>query len=226
VPPHSHFFSLATRRPAEPEVSVLTSPRSFLGHLQQRALRVQLIDGDAVARLRVADYLRAAGLQVQEAADAPGALLGMWQARPDVMVLDPAVPWSRALVACCRRDARLAGVPVLLLSRVPKLGQAVRDLRARAGLAKPIDLDVLLAILRCVAGCGAQRSPHVCRDLGWAAAACDRARRRVAPPATRPSARPTPGRPEDLPQRRQRRVAAWSRVLSSGGGSCMRTPSR
>ena len=146
---------------------MLKSPRSLLGRMQQ-PLRVQLIDGDPVARLRIADYLRAAGLAVQDTADACGALVQMWQARPDVVVLDPAVPWSRALVACCRRDARLAGVPVLLLSRVPKLGQAVRDLRARAGLAKPIDLDVLLAILRCVAGCGAQRSPHVRQGLGWA----------------------------------------------------------
>ena len=147
---------------------MLKSPRSLLGRMQQ-PLRVQLIDGDPVARLRIADYLRAAGLAVQDTADACGALVQMWQARPDVVVLDPAVLYSRTLMHYCRRDTHLQAVPLLLLSRGPNLGRAVQDLGARAGLAKPMDLDVLLAVLTCVAGCGARRPPHVPQGFGRAA---------------------------------------------------------
>jgi DNA-binding response OmpR family regulator len=93
---------------------------------------------------------------VQVAGDAPGALIQMRQVRPDVLLLDPVVPHSRPLVAHCRRDPRLRGMRLLLLSREPSLGQAVEELRARAGLVKPIDLDVLLAVVTRTARCGAQ----------------------------------------------------------------------
>jgi DNA-binding response OmpR family regulator len=121
--------------------------------VRQQPVRIQLIDGDPVARRRAAEYLRAAGLEVRDAGSAAGALVQMRQATPDVLVLDPAVRWSQAIIARRAQDADLRAVPLVLLSREANLSQAVQDLGARAGLAKAIDMDVLLAVLTRVAGC-------------------------------------------------------------------------
>lgn len=127
-------------------------------------LRIQLIDQEATARGRAAEYLREAGLDVQDAGDAVGALVQLRQATPDVLVLDPAVPFSRSLMLRRAQDARLRAVPLVLLSSQANLSQAVVELGARAGLAKSIDMDVLLAVLTRVAGCGsATRRPRVTR---------------------------------------------------------------
>ena len=123
-------------------------------------LRVQLIDDDLVTQLRVTEYLRAAGLKVQAATDAHSALIQMKQTRPDVLVLDPVVAGSRALVAHCRRAAGFQTTPLLLISGEPNLGQAVEALGARAGFAKSLDLDVLLAVLTHLAACGALARTH------------------------------------------------------------------
>jgi DNA-binding response OmpR family regulator len=122
------------------------------GQVPQQPLRIQLIDGDAVARQHAAEYLRAAGLEVQDAGSAAGAFVQMRQATPDVLVLDPALRWSRAVIARREQDAELRAVPLVLLSREANLSQAVQDFGARAGLAKAIDMDVLLAVLTRVAG--------------------------------------------------------------------------
>lgn len=125
-------------------------------------MRIQLIDRDAVARRRASDYLRTAGLEVQDAGNAVDALVQMRQATPDVLVLDPALPWSRALMARRAQDARWRAVPLVLLSREANLSQAVLELGARAGLAKSTDMDVVLAVLRRVAGCSsAASSPRI-----------------------------------------------------------------
>jgi DNA-binding NarL/FixJ family response regulator len=120
--------------------------------VRHQPLRIQLIDGDAVARRRAAEYLRAAGLEVQDAGSAAGAFVQMRQATPDVLVLDPALRWSRAVIARRAQDPDLRAVPLVLLSREANLSQAVQDLGARAGLAKAIDMDVLLAVLTRVGG--------------------------------------------------------------------------
>jgi DNA-binding response OmpR family regulator len=120
-------------------------------------LRVQLIDADPFARLRIAEYLRAAGLEVQAAADATAALAQLRQAAPDVLILDHATPSSRRLVAHCR------DVPLLILSSEPNLSEAVSQLGAWAALAKPTDLDVLVAVLKRIAGRRAARPVSTCR---------------------------------------------------------------
>jgi CheY-like chemotaxis protein len=73
----------------------------------------------------------------------------MRQAIPDVVVLDLLMPimGGRAFVQACRQDARLGPVPVVLLSAAHDLTQATEEIQPRASLAKPIDLDVLLAVI-------------------------------------------------------------------------------
>jgi CheY-like chemotaxis protein len=68
-------------------------------------------------------------------------------------VLDLLMPvmGGRAFIESCREEPRLATVPVILLSAAHDLTQTTEQLQPRASLAKPIDLDVLLAIVDRVA---------------------------------------------------------------------------
>ncbi len=117
------------------------------------ANRVLIVDSDRDARRSVVDYLRAGGWLVDEAADGRAALTQMRQSRPDVVVLEPAVPSmdGRSFVSAWRQDPLLPAVPLVLLASTPARLCAVDEYRARAGLAKPVDLDVLAAVVLRVA---------------------------------------------------------------------------
>lgn len=112
-----------------------------------------VVDADAEGRRCVCAYMRAAGLDVLEAGDTTGALAWMKQLTPDVLVLDPVVPASGALILDCRRDPELRAVPVILLSADPDLSHAASVFGARATVAKPTDLDILLAVVLRAARC-------------------------------------------------------------------------
>jgi len=128
--------------PAEPRTG--RGPRRYAG-------RVLVVDADRDVRRSIASYLRVGGWLVDEATSGPAALDRMHQVRPDVVVLEPMLPRGRAFVAAWRKDPRLPAVPLILLAGAPARLAAVDGLRARAGLAKPVDLDVLAAVLQHVA---------------------------------------------------------------------------
>jgi two-component system, OmpR family, response regulator RegX3 len=114
------------------------------------SVRVQIVDGDGEFAAQLSTYLRTAGLQVSLAAEGDAALARMKVSVPDVLLVDCALPESRRLVEACRAEPRLSCVPVILLSAGDGLSQATAELGARAGLAKPIDLDVLMAVVKLV----------------------------------------------------------------------------
>jgi DNA-binding response OmpR family regulator len=123
------------------------------GGCRPGANRVLIVDSDRDARRSVVDYLRAGGWLVDEAADGSAALTQMRQSRPDVVVLEPAVPSmdGRSFVSAWRQDPLLPAVPLVLLASMPSRLSSVDEWRARAGLAKPVDLDVLAAVVQRVA---------------------------------------------------------------------------
>jgi DNA-binding response OmpR family regulator len=123
------------------------------GGCRPGANRVLIVDSDRDARRSVVDYLRAGGWLVDEAADGSAALTQMRQSRPDVVVLEPAVPSmdGRSFVSAWRQDPLLPAVPLVLLASMPSRLSSVDEWRARAGLAKPVDLDVLAAVVLRVA---------------------------------------------------------------------------
>jgi DNA-binding response OmpR family regulator len=123
------------------------------GGCRPGANRVLIVDSDRDARRSVVDYLRAGGWLVDEAADGNAALTQMRQSRPDVVVLEPAVSSmdGRSFVSAWRQDPLLPAVPLVLLASMPSRLSTVDEWRARAGLAKPVDLDVLAAVVQRVA---------------------------------------------------------------------------
>ena len=114
-----------------------------------RERRVLVVEDERTIRRSIAGYLEDAGYIVDEAENGAEALDRMRQATPDVVVLDLLMPvmGGRAFVAACRQDLRFGAVPVVLLSAAHDLPQATEELQPRASLAKPVDLDVLLAVV-------------------------------------------------------------------------------
>ena len=107
------------------------------------------VEQKPLTRRSIAGYLQDAGYRVDEAENGAEALNVMRGAVPDVVVLDLLMPvmGGRAFLEACRQDVRLGAVPVVLLSAAHDLTQATEQLQTRASLAKPLDLDVLLAVV-------------------------------------------------------------------------------
>jgi CheY-like chemotaxis protein len=116
---------------------------------EDRNRRVLVVEDERTIRQSIAGYLSDVGYTVDEAENGAEALKSMQHAIPDVVVLDLLMPimGGRAFVEACRQNARLGTVPVVLLSAAHDLAQATEELQPRASLAKPVDLDVLLAVV-------------------------------------------------------------------------------
>jgi CheY-like chemotaxis protein len=111
--------------------------------------RVLVVDSDPGAREAIVRYLRGAGYSVAQAADGLQALERISHHVPDVVLLDPHLPimTGERFVEALQRDEVLRSIPIVLLSAAADLSHAAPALGARAALAKPIDMDVLLAVL-------------------------------------------------------------------------------
>jgi CheY-like chemotaxis protein len=114
-----------------------------------RNRRVLVVEDERTIRMSIAGYLEDAGYTVDEAENGAEALERMRLALPDIVVLDLLMPvmGGRALIEAARQEPQLALVPVVLLSAAHDLAEATEQIQPRASLAKPVDLDVLLAIV-------------------------------------------------------------------------------
>jgi CheY-like chemotaxis protein len=135
----------ARRRAGRPQPRPAQTPLTEV----DRSRRVLVVEDERTIRRSIAGYLEDAGYTVDQAENGAEALTRMQEATPDVVVLDLLMPvmGGRALVQACRQDVRLGAVPVVLLSAAHDLPQATEELQPRASLAKPVDLDVLLAVV-------------------------------------------------------------------------------
>ena len=132
------------------EVMPLPFAPDRAGQRSARAYRVLVVEDDAGLRELLVEYLEEDGFVVDAAAHGQAALACMRRVLPDVVILDLALPFmdGRTFAARCRQDPWLTVVPIVLLSAQPDLSPAVEEVGARAGLAKPLDLDVLLAVIQ------------------------------------------------------------------------------
>jgi DNA-binding response OmpR family regulator len=78
--------------------------------------RVMVVDDDVTVREVVVTYLRAAGYDVDEAADGEAALEGLRDVRADLVVLDLMLPGIDGLEVCRRIRAKGDDVPVIMLT--------------------------------------------------------------------------------------------------------------
>jgi CheY-like chemotaxis protein len=108
--------------------------------------RVLVVDDDDAIRLTVADALQDEGYQVMTATNGREALERVESGPPDAIVLDLMMPimdgWG--FLEACRQRELCQGIPVLVMSAYRRLTETAPDLKVRACIAKPFELDVLL----------------------------------------------------------------------------------
>ena len=139
--------------PAPPPATQGGEVSNTANYDQPDASRVLVVEDEPSIRAIVVDLLHFEGYQVREAGHGLEALglLDAW--RPDAIVLDLMMPvmdgWAFAEAAA--NVLGPTGVPpILIASASPDLAAAAASLRqfgVRAAVAKPFDVDVLLAAL-------------------------------------------------------------------------------
>ncbi|WP_234197891.1 response regulator [Pseudacidovorax sp. NFM-22] len=124
--------------PPEAEVQALAAGRSVL-----------VVEDDAEVRRVIADSLALLGCRVTQAADGRQGLeiLGA-QARPDLMVVDYAMPGMTGAEFIVHARQRVGAVPVVLATGYADMAQVGRVLGTQSILIKPFEISALAA---CVA---------------------------------------------------------------------------
>jgi len=114
--------------------------------------QILVVEDDASIRGLVSDLLRDDGYQVSEACNGAEALDAVREQRPDLIVLDLMMPvmdgWT--FVEECRREPGFDDVPIVVTSAshdLPRTAERLRSLGVRTCLAKPFDVDGLLALV-------------------------------------------------------------------------------
>lgn len=109
--------------------------------------RVLVVDDERTIRDLLAEALLEAGFEVEVASNGVDALTLMQRWVPDAIVLDLMMPRldGTGFTELMRLNPRLAGVPVLLVTAAYGAEQAAEQVGARAWLAKPFELDHLVA---------------------------------------------------------------------------------
>ncbi len=119
------------------------------GATESGAARVLVVEDEEAILDFVEMGLRYEGFEVERAGDGPSALAAFARRRPDLVILDLNLPGLDGLDVC--RQIRLrSDVPIIMLTARGEVDERVEGLEAGADdyLAKPFDLDELLARLR------------------------------------------------------------------------------
>jgi len=115
---------------------------------------VLIVEDDEPLREALSDALRDEGFSVAAASDGLEALELLHvpaNPNPSVILLDLTMPrmngWQ--FRAAQRTDDRISGIPVVVLSAVPRLAQEAESLGLPQGswIRKPVPLETLLAVL-------------------------------------------------------------------------------
>jgi two-component system, cell cycle response regulator len=114
---------------------------------------VLLVDDERFARTVYADYLRAAGYEVEVAEDAEAALALLRQRRFDVLLTDVILPGSSGLDLLSAAKQLDPNLEVAVITALDKVDPAVRAMKSGASdyLVKPVTPEQLqLAVQRCL----------------------------------------------------------------------------
>jgi DNA-binding response OmpR family regulator len=111
--------------------------------------RVLVAEDEPSIRTAIAEYLCGEGFDVEVAANGADALDLARTEAPEVLVIDAMMPVmdARGMLSVWMQDATLNIIPVVLISAAADLPEVARQFGVRATLAKPFDMDVLVAIV-------------------------------------------------------------------------------
>ncbi len=118
--------------------------------------RVLVIDDDRGQQSLLASFLRGQGFMVFTASSGNEGLEILDSQSIDIMISDVRMPGTSGLDTLRRAREKRAGLPVLMVTAYPDIRDAVGAIRDGAVnyLAKPIDLDELLSLVRESIGIG------------------------------------------------------------------------
>jgi response regulator RpfG family c-di-GMP phosphodiesterase len=118
-------------------------------------LRLLLVDDDPGLRALLRATLDAVDVEMEDAEDAPTALVAIRQRRPDAIVLDVNLPGMDGLVFCrqLKRDRQTKEIPIVVLSGSEGgTAEAALEAGADSFLRKPFSPLELLAVVERLAG--------------------------------------------------------------------------
>jgi CheY-like chemotaxis protein len=106
---------------------------------------VLVVDDDATIRALVAEALDLEGHSAEGAATGEEALGKVRGRKPDLVLLDLAMPDmdGAEFVQACRADPEYADVPIVLMTAACDVERRSDELKAQGALAKPFTLDQL-----------------------------------------------------------------------------------
>jgi CheY-like chemotaxis protein len=113
---------------------------------------ILIVDDDADIRFVISELLSDEGYTVAQAANGREALIYLQTAKPlpCVILLDMMMPLMNGwdFLHARQRDRVLQAIPVVLISAFRELAEAAAPLGVQGALAKPLDLDRLLATVQ------------------------------------------------------------------------------
>ena len=114
---------------------------------------ILVVEDDDAIRALVGEVLRDDGYRVREASNGLEALDRMREEQPDLIVLDLMMPvmdgWT--FVEECKRMQWCGQVPIIITSAshdLPRTAERLASVGVRTCLAKPFDLEGLLALVQ------------------------------------------------------------------------------
>jgi two-component system, chemotaxis family, chemotaxis protein CheY len=114
--------------------------------------QILVVEDDDSIRGLVSEVLRDDGYEVSEASNGLEALQCLSERRPDLIVVDLMMPimdgWT--FVEQCRQSPTCEEVPIVVTSAshdLPHTAERLRSFGVRSCLAKPFDVDGLLALV-------------------------------------------------------------------------------
>jgi len=129
--------------------------------------RILIVDDEPDARELLKMSLRAADIEVIEAGDGQAALRLAYEMRPDLIMLDIAMPLMDGWLTC-QRIREVWDTPVIMVTASSELESRVRGLELGADdyIAKPFDIDELQMRVRAVME-RARRRPYIERPARY-----------------------------------------------------------
>jgi DNA-binding response OmpR family regulator len=113
------------------------------------ALKILVVDDDALGRHKVVYFLRLEDYAVDEACDGNQAVLLLDQVKFDLVLSDVMMPGLNGISLLAHIRSVAPDIPVLLMSGfTPGEGKEIIQLGAADFIMKPLDLDVLLSKIR------------------------------------------------------------------------------
>src|SRR5947207_1562127 len=118
--------------------------------MDRARFRVLIVEDDSTTRDFLGDLLDAEGFETRQAGDGREALAILGGFRPDLILLDLALPVmdGRALLDELGRSERLAGIPTVVMSAdCDRWDRPISALQVAGLLHKPFDPDALLGAI-------------------------------------------------------------------------------